>query len=81
MDKNKPTLTLDSDLTLSITLTVKEWAFAVGVLKSAVEMGVSAGKNAGGMPDEIAHIVASADKLAHEITEHPDLDKFNVMKL
>jgi len=77
---DKKTLNSEDDLDLPITMTVREWAYAAGVLGSAVEMAMQAGKNAGGMPDDIAHVTAAAEKLRSSILNHENLNGLQILE-
>lgn len=61
--------TLETEVTLNMTLTVREWAYVAGVLGSAIELAERAANKKGGMPDEVAHITASAVKLREMILD------------
>jgi hypothetical protein len=76
---DKRTLNPEDDLTLPVTMTVREWAYAAGVLGSAVDMAMQAGKNAGGMPDDIAHVTAAAEKLRTSILNHELLGGIKIL--
>lgn len=76
---DKKTLNSEDDLVLPINMTVREWAYAAGVLGSAVDMAMQAGKNAGGMPDDIAHVTAAAEKLRSSILNHENLNGLKIL--